>query len=138
MSSTNRVLVVAAHPDDPEFLAGGTIARMVSEGGEVAYVIVTNGDKGSSDRNVTSDRLGRVRRAEQLRAAEVLGVLHVEFLGYEDGEVEDTRALRRDMTREIRRWRPSLIITLNPRRAYNYPPFWHRDHRVTARVVPHP
>ena len=65
----------------------------------------------------------------------MLGVGHVEFLGYEDGELEDTRSLRRDVTRQIRRWRPDLIITLNPHRTYNDFPGWHRDHRITGRVV---
>jgi len=62
-------------------------------------------------------------------------VKHVTFLGYEDGELEDSRELRRDVTREIRRWRPDLIITLNPQRTYLNFPGWHRDHRTTARVV---
>jgi LmbE family N-acetylglucosaminyl deacetylase len=134
-TENGRVLVVAAHPDDPEFLAGGTIARLAKEGREIAYVIVTNGNKGSSDRGVTSAQLMPIREAEQRHAARVLGVGTVEFLGYEDGELEDTRDLRRDITREIRRWRPDLIITLNPVRTYNNFPGWHRDHRTTARVV---
>ena len=134
-SATSRVLVVAAHPDDPEFLAGGTIGRLVKGGRDVAYVIVTNGDKGSGDRNVTSEQLVPVRQDEQRRAAQVLGVARVEFLGYEDGDLEDTRDLRRDITREIRRWRPDLIITLSPRRAYDHFAFWHRDHRITGRVL---
>ena len=133
--SHGRVLVVAAHPDDPEFLAGGTIARLAAEGRGIAYVIVTNGNKGSSDRTITPAELTPVREAEQRRAADVLGVARVEFLGYEDGELEDTRDLRRDITREIRRWKPDLIITLNPRRTYANFPGWHRDHRTTGRVV---
>jgi len=76
------VMVVTAHPDDPEFLAGGTVARLVKEGREVTYVIVTNGNKGSSDRTITSQRLVPVRQEEQRRAAHVLGVERVEFLGY--------------------------------------------------------
>jgi LmbE family N-acetylglucosaminyl deacetylase len=131
----DRVMVVAAHPDDPEFLAGGTVARLAKEGREIAYVIVTNGNKGSSDRGVTSEQLAPIRAGEQRRAARVLGVERVEFLGYEDGEVEDTRDLRRDITREIRRWRPELIITLNPQSTYKNFPGWHRDHRITGRVV---
>jgi LmbE family N-acetylglucosaminyl deacetylase len=134
-TATGRVLVIAAQPDDPEFLAGGTVARLVKEGREIAYVIVTNGDKGSSDRGVTSVELIPIREEEQRQAARVLGVQGVEFLGYEDGELEDTRDLRRDISRETRRWRPDLIITLNPHRRYNDCPAWHRDHRTTARVV---
>src|SRR5947199_1829171 len=90
-TTTGRVLVVAAHPDDADFLAGGTVARLAKEGREVAYVILTNGNKGSGDRSVTSAQLAPIREEEQRRAAHVLGVEHVKFLGYEDGELEDTR-----------------------------------------------
>ena len=129
-----RVLVVTAHPDDSEFGAGGTIAKMVKEGREVTYVIVTRGDKGSGDRAMTPERLARIREEEQRNAARVLGVERVEFLGYPDGEVEDTRDLRRDITREIRRFRPDLLLTMNPHRTYKLYAS-HRDHRVTASVV---
>lgn len=134
-TSRDPVMVVGAHPDDGDFLAGGSVARLVREGREVTYVIVTNGNKGSSDLTLTPDQITAIRAEEQRRAAHVLGVSHVEFLGYEDGELEDTRDLRRDVTRQIRRWRPSLIITLNPERTYHNFPGWHRDHRTTARVV---
>jgi len=134
-TTAGRVMVVTAHPDDPEFLAGGTVATLVKEGREVTYVIVTNGNKGSGDRAMTSQRLAPIREEEQRRAARALGVEHVDFLDYEDGELEDTRNLRRDVTRQIRRWRPSLIITQNPRRTNSNFPGWHRDHRITGGVV---
>jgi LmbE family N-acetylglucosaminyl deacetylase len=134
-TANGPVMFVAAHPDDADFLAGGTVARLAKEGREVAYVILTNGNKGSGNRSVTAEQLALIRAEEQRRAAQALGVRSVEFLGYEDGELEDTRDLRRDVTREIRRWRPDLIITLNPHRTYNNVPGWHRDHRVTGRVV---
>jgi LmbE family N-acetylglucosaminyl deacetylase len=130
-----RVMVVTAHPDDPEFGAGGTIAKLVNEGREVTYVIVTNGNKGSGDRTIAPERLAAIREGEQREAARTLGVARVEFLGYEDGEIEDRRALRLDVTRQIRRWRPDLMITQNPHRAYSNFFAWHRDHRVTAGVV---
>ncbi len=133
--AARRILVVTAHPDDPEFLAGGTIASLVKEGHEIAYVIITNGNKGSSDRGMTPERLASIRQEEQRRAAGVLGVQTVAFLGYEDGEVEDTRQLRQDVTREIRRWRPELIITQHPDRRFTNLPAWHRDHRLTGGVV---
>jgi LmbE family N-acetylglucosaminyl deacetylase len=129
-----RVMVVTAHPDDPEFGAAGTIAKLAGEGREVTYVIVTDGSKGTNDRTITRENLARMRQEEQRNAAHVLGVKRVEFLGYEDGEVEDTRQLRLDITRQIRRWRPDLIITQHPTRAY-YFWGWHRDHRITAGVV---
>jgi LmbE family N-acetylglucosaminyl deacetylase len=129
-----RAMVITAHPDDAEFGAGGTIARLVKQGREVTYVIVTNGNKGSSDRTMTPEHLARIREAEQRQAARVLGVERVEFLGYEDGEVEDTRQLRLDVTRQIRKWRPGLVITQNPHRTMNLYAS-HRDHRITAGVV---
>ena len=129
-----RVMVVTAHPDDSEFRAGGTIAKLVKEGCEVTYVIVTNGNKGSGDRTMTSERLAPIREAEQRNAARTLGVARVEFLGYPDCEVEDTRELRCDVTRQIRRWRPDLVIAMNPHRSYNLGGS-HRDHRITAGVA---
>jgi LmbE family N-acetylglucosaminyl deacetylase len=129
-----RVMVVTAHPDDPEFGAGGTIAKLVKEGCEVTYVIVTNGNKGSSDRTMTSERLAAIRADEQRNAARTLGVARVQFLGYPDGEVEDTRDVRRDVTREIRRWRPDLLICQSPNRTYNLGAS-HRDHRTVGGVA---
>jgi LmbE family N-acetylglucosaminyl deacetylase len=129
-----RVLVVTAHPDDSEFGAGGTVAKFVKEGREVAYCIVTNGNKGSSDRTMTPERLAGIRDEEQRNAARVLGVERVSFLGYPDGEVEDTRDLRRDVSREIRRFRPDLVVCQNPNRTYNLGAS-HRDHRTVGGVV---
>jgi LmbE family N-acetylglucosaminyl deacetylase len=132
--SIDRVLVVTAHPDDAEAGAGGTVVNLVKQGADVTYVIVTSGTMGSSDRTMTPERLARIREAEQREAARTLGVKHVEFLGYPDGEVEDTRDLRRDITRQIRKWRPDLLITQNPQRTWNLFAS-HRDHRVTGGVV---
>jgi LmbE family N-acetylglucosaminyl deacetylase len=130
----DRVMVITAHPDDSEFGAGGTVAKFVKEGREVAYCIATNGNKGSSDRTMTPERLAAIRAEEQRNAARVLGVERVSFLGYPDGEVEDTRDLRRDVSREIRRFRPDLVICQNPNRTYNLGAS-HRDHRTVGGVV---
>jgi LmbE family N-acetylglucosaminyl deacetylase len=129
-----RVMVVTAHPDDPEFGAGGTVARLTGQGRHVVYCIVTNGNKGSSDRAMAPERLVLIREAEQLHAARVLGVETVEFLGFPDGELEDTRAARMAVTGAIRRHRPDLIITQNPHRTKNLGAS-HRDHRVAAGIV---
>ena len=132
--AAKRVLVITAHPDDSEFGAGGTVAQLVKQGAEVTYVIVTNGNKGSSDRTMTPERLAALRADEQRAAAHTLGVERVQFLGYPDGEVEDTRDLRRDVSREFRRFRPELVICQNPNRTYNLGAS-HRDHRTVAGVV---
>ena len=129
-----RVLVVVAHPDDAEFGCGGSVARWMKEGKEVTYVILTNGDKGSGDRSMTSERLAKIRKEEQQNAAQALGVARVQFLGYPDGELEDTREVRRAVTAEIRRWRPDLLVTQNPYRTTNLYAS-HRDHRIAAGVA---
>src|SRR5262245_33664957 len=129
-----RVLVVTAHPDDSEFGAGGTVAKLVREGKQVSYCILTNGNKGSSDRSMTPDRLVAIREEEQRNAARVLGVESVEFLGFPDGELEDTVASRRAVTAAIRRQRPDLIIAQNPHRTRNLFAS-HRDHRIAAGIA---
>ena len=92
--TTERAMVVVAHPDDPEFIAGGTVAKWISKGTQVVYVICTNGDKGSSDPKMTSERLAAIRKDEQLAAARLLGVRETVFLGYEDGMLPAAGAIR--------------------------------------------
>jgi LmbE family N-acetylglucosaminyl deacetylase len=129
-----RVLVITAHPDDAEFGAGGTVARLVREGLQVSYCIVTNGNKGSGDRSMTPERLARIREEEQRSAARVLGVETVDFLGFPDCEVEDTRESRMAATAAIRRHRPDRLIIQNPHRTRNLGAS-HRDHRTVAGIA---
>jgi LmbE family N-acetylglucosaminyl deacetylase len=129
-----RVLVVTAHPDDSEFGAGGTVAKLVREGKHLSYCVVTNGDKGSSDRGMTPERLVGIREEEQRNAARVLGVETVDFLGFPDCELENTRESRMAVTAAIRRHRPDLIIAQNPNRTKNLGAS-HRDHRTAAEIV---
>ena len=127
-----RIMVVTAHPDDSEFGAGGTVAKLVREGKQVVYCIVSSGNKGSSDRSMTPERLAQIREEEQRNAARVLGVETVEFLGFPDGEVEDTRETRLAVTASIRRHRPDRLIIQNPNRTKNLGAS-HRDHRWHGR-----
>jgi LmbE family N-acetylglucosaminyl deacetylase len=125
------VLVFTPHPDDAEFGAAGSVAKMVQQNKTVVYVVVTNGDKGTDDPHVTPEDLTKLREKEQQAAARVLGVREVVFLRYPDQGLEDTPELRRDMVRQIRTFRPQLVITSDPYRRY----IWHRDHRITGRAV---
>ncbi len=129
-----RVMVVTAHPDDSEFGAGGTVAKLVQEGKQVVYCVVTNGNKGSGDRSMTPERLARIRAEEQRNAARVLGVETVEFLGFPDCEVENTRESRLAVTAAIRRHRPDRLIIQNPHRTKNLGAS-HRDHRTVAGIA---
>ena len=111
-----RVLVVSAHPDDPEFGFGGTVAKLASEGVEVTYVICTDGSQGGEDPTVPDVELTETRYREQRAAAAVLGVKDVVFLGFKDGHLRADLELRMAISREIRRVRPDAVFTHNPQR----------------------
>ena len=125
------VMVITPHPDDAEFGVAGTVARWVSEGKDVIYVVCANGDKGTSDRSVRPEELAKIREQEQLAAAGLLGVREVIFLRHIDQALEDTPEFRKEIVRLIRMYRPETVVTADPYRRY----IWHRDHRVTGRVV---
>ncbi len=128
-----RVLVISAHPDDPEFHAGGLIARWAKQGAQVTCVIVTDGSKGSSDPDMTIEKLVQTRQEEQNAAAQVLGVVEVVFLGHPDGEVYNTPDLRRDLARQIRIHRPEVVITHDPTaRILRNTRITHPDHRAVG------
>ena len=129
-----NVMVIVAHPDDAESWAGGTVAKFAREGRAVTYIVVTNGEKGSADRTMMPDRLAAIRWDEQCRAAGALGVQRVEFLGYPDCGVEDTRDLRHDIRSLICRFKTDLLITHDPQRTYNLG-VSHRDHRIVGGVA---
>lgn len=124
-------LIIAAHPDDPEFGAAGTVAKWTRDGKSVAYVICTDGEKGTSDRTLDPQELAKIRRDEQRAAAAVLGVRDVVFLHYPDQGLEETAAFRKDIVRWIRRFRPTVVLSSDPYRRY----LWHRDHRIVGQVV---
>jgi len=109
-----RALVVVAHADDIEFGAAGTVAKWTAAGSHVTFCIVTDNGSGSDDPNITREQLVATREAEQRAAAAILGVAECVFLGYPDGSIENTLALRRDLVRVMRRARPDLLITMDP------------------------
>ncbi len=131
MTTKADVIVVTPHPDDAEFGVAGTVVNWVREGKKVVLVVTTNGDKGTSDPNLKPEELARIREQEQLAAARILGVSEVEFLRYPDQGLEDTPALRKDLVRMVRKYRPYTVVTVDPYRRY----LFHRDHRITGQVV---
>jgi LmbE family N-acetylglucosaminyl deacetylase len=131
-----RALVVVSHPDDAEFGAAATIAHLTAKGVRVDYVVTTDGGRGTEDPRVTPEMLAAVRTAEQRAAADVLGVTEIVHLGYPDGYLTPSLDLRRDVTRQIRRFRPDLLITQNPQRRLDHNPFiGHPDHLATGEAT---
>lgn len=131
-----KIAVIFPHPDDAEFLCAGAVARWVAEGHQVTYVLLTSGDKGSADGNLTTEQLIATREAEQRAACAVLGVADVHFLRREDAMLVNDINLRRELTRVIRRLQPDVVVTFDPTVRWagkNY--FNHPDHRVTGDVT---
>jgi LmbE family N-acetylglucosaminyl deacetylase len=126
--SLDRVMVIAAHPDDPEFGAGATIAKMALAGKQITYVLLTSGDKGSKDPNVRPGQLATQREEEQRAAAREIGVQEVIFLRHPDGILDNTIELRRQIAHIIRRYKPHIVFAIDPWRHYQL----HPDHRAAG------
>jgi LmbE family N-acetylglucosaminyl deacetylase len=132
-----KILVILAHPDDPEFFCGATIARWTSEGHKVVYWLLTKGDKGTNDRTVQPEDLVITRVSEQKSAARLLGVTDVNFLDYLDGFLVPTAEVRREVTRIIRRERPDILVSSDPTNFFpnNDATINHPDHRTAGQIV---
>ena len=130
-SERKRVLVVAAHPDDPEFGCAATVAKWVEQGRIVDYLLLTSGDKGSHDPTLMPGQVAERREREQRNAAHVLGVNSVTFLRYPDGMLENTLILRRRLCGLIREFKPHVLVTIDPWRPYQL----HPDHRAAGQVA---
>lgn len=130
-----RAMVIYAHPDDAEFSVAGTIAKWTKAGVEVTYCMVTNGASGSQDPTMTREKLRDTRYAEQREAAQVLGVKHVVFLGYEDGYLYPTLEVRRDVARQVRIHRPDVILAMDPEFRLSDEYVNHPDHIAAGEVA---
>jgi LmbE family N-acetylglucosaminyl deacetylase len=130
-----RALVVVAHPDDAEFWAGGTIAAWSDAGIATTYLVLTDGDAGGVDQTPRSE-VPAIRRDEQRRAAGVLGVQEVRFLGWLEGTITQSPGARREVVRVIRQVRPQRLLTWSPE--WNWARFrtsCHVDHRTTGELA---
>jgi LmbE family N-acetylglucosaminyl deacetylase len=117
--SFSSALVLVAHPDDAEFMCGGTVAAWARDGCEVHYVVCTDGSAGSNEPGARRELVAPIREREQRAAADVLGVRSVTFLGETDGLLEVTHATRKKVTREVRRLRPEVLIAPDPARLWS-------------------
>jgi len=135
-TSSQKILVILAHPDDPEFFCGATITRWIQAGHHVSYCLLTCGDKGTKDITLGSDELCSIRQKEQLSAAKVLGVKEVNFLHYPDGYLIADINLRRDITRVIRAVRPDILVTCDPQTLFTANAgLNHPDHRAAGQAT---
>ena len=132
----SRAMVVVAHADDAEWGCAGTVAQWCNNGWEVVYVLCTDGSKGTDDARLTSEELVSIRKKEQVDAGQVLGLHNVVFLDYEDSMLEPTLDLRRDIVRQIRFYKPDILICLSPlRRLDGSSYFGHPDHLASGEAA---
>jgi LmbE family N-acetylglucosaminyl deacetylase len=130
---------IVAHPDDQDFTVAGTLAKWAMAGCKVISVLITSGDSGSNDVTKDADHkpvLARLREAEQQAANAVLGIAETVFLRYPDGELVATLALRKDLTRLIRLYKPDVVVTGDPSSwFYGNEYINHPDHRAAAEAA---
>ncbi len=131
-----KILVILAHPDDPEFFCGATLARWARAGHRIHYCLLTCGDKGGG-MDVTPQELCTDRRQEQRRAADLLGVGEIRFLDHEDGYLVPTLDLRREVVRVLRQERPDILVSCDPTNLFPFSGYGlnHPDHRAAGQVV---
>lgn len=131
------VLAVGAHPDDIDIGCSGTVAKTVREGGEVYYLVLTDGSKGSDDSKISNKDLTKLRRVEQTKATDILGVKKVFFLNFVDGELENTHQLKKQIVRVIRHVKPTTVICFDPTMVYDVDRSFinHPDHRVAGQAT---
>ncbi len=133
-----KILVILAHPDDPEFFCGATLARWARAGHEITYYLLTCGDKGFNDSttaDMTPDDLCALRHMEQRKAAAVIGTKKVHFLDYKDGYLVPDLDLRREVVRVIRKVKPTILVTCDPQNLFATYGINHPDHRAAGQVV---
>lgn len=128
MTEQAHVLVTTPHPDDAETRFAGSVARWTRQGKNVVYVVISNGDKGTNDPTIRPEELVVIREKEQMAAAGILGIKEVVFLRYPDQGLENNPELRRDIVRQIRIFKPDIVVTVDPHGRY----MDHRDHRIAG------
>ena len=129
-------MAIVAHPDDIEFTCTGTLALWAKSGTRICYVLCTSGDVGVEEAGMTKTRATQIREAESLAAAEISGVKEVVFLREPDGLLQPTLDLRKRLVREIRRFRPEVVIVGDPTVVWSGDDYInHPDHRAAAQAA---
>lgn len=131
------VLGVAAHPDDLDFGSSATMAKYISMGAKVYYLLLTDGSKGSEDRQMTQEQLIKIRHHEQEEALKAIGGQSVTFLDYPDGGLEVTLELKKQIVEHIRKIKPDTVVVMDPTVVYSKTRGFinHSDHRAAGQAT---
>lgn len=136
--SPQNILVILAHPDDPEFFCGGTLAKWARAGHHITYQLLTCGDKGfneATSAEMTPDALCAIRHEEQQAAAKVIGAEAVHIMDQPDGYLVPDLELRCKVVRAIRKFKPDVLMTCDPQNLFATYGINHPDHRAAGQVV---
>lgn len=135
--SPKKILVILAHPDDPDFFCGATLAFWAQAGHQIHYCLLTGGDKGTDDPQASAEALVATRHVEQAAAGEVIGIQAIRWVNLPDGYIQPTLELRREITRIIRQEKPDILVTCDPQNWYPHAGYGlnHPDHRYAGQVV---
>jgi LmbE family N-acetylglucosaminyl deacetylase len=126
-------MIIVAHPDDIEFSCAGTVARWTRAGARIAYVLCTSGEVGIAEKGMTKARAAEIREDEQRAAAQIAGVKYIVFLREPDGMLQATIDLRKKLVREIRKFKPEIVICGDPTIVWAGDDYInHPDHRAAA------
>lgn len=130
-----RAMFIYAHPDDIEFGVAGTAAKWIKAGSEIIYVLLTDGNVGSHKDGISLDELAHIRRKEQTAAADVVGAKCV-FLGHDDGLLQPTLEIRKELVRLIRKYQPVAVVCGDPTLFFPSDTYInHPDHRAAAQLA---
>jgi LmbE family N-acetylglucosaminyl deacetylase len=131
--SWSTAIAIVAHPDDLEYGAAAAIARWTDQGKHITYCLATSGEAGID--GMSPAQAGPLREQEQRASAAIVGVDAVEFWGYPDGTIEPSLALRRDVARAVRRYRPEVVVTGNYHDSWGPGSPNQADHVAVGRAV---
>ncbi len=126
-------MAIVAHPDDIDFGCAGTLARWAKAGARISEVLCTSGDVGIAAEGMTRAQATEIREAEQREAARIIGATDVVFLREPDGMLQATMELRKKIVREIRRFRPEVVLVMDPTLVWAGDDYInHPDHRAAG------
>ncbi|MGV8027290.1 MAG: PIG-L deacetylase family protein [Anaerolineaceae bacterium] len=130
-----KILVILAHPDDPEFFCGGTLAKWACEGHQIKYCLLTHGEKGTNAEFSDTKHIKEIREQEQQEAATTIGAQGVMFLNHPDGFLEVNLSLRKELVRVMRKEQPDIVVSCDPSNYFRGELISHPDHRATGLAV---
>ncbi len=127
------VMAIVAHPDDIEFSCAGTLAKWGAAGTRLSFVLCTSGDVGIDDLTITRKEAAQIRESEATEAARILGAAEIIFIREPDGLLQPTLELRKRLVREIRKFKPEVVVSGDPTIVWAGNDYInHPDHRAAA------